>query len=61
MNINGGLHIPVMAQEAVECLNLRPHGVYVDGTFGRGGYTKEILKNDAGVRVIGIDRDPSAK
>lgn len=61
MSIDGGLHIPVMVQEAVECLNLRPHGVYVDGTFGRGGYTKEILKHDAGVRVIGIDRDPSAK
>lgn len=61
MNIDGGLHIPVLAHEAVECLNLHPNGVYVDGTFGRGGYTTEILKSMAGVKVIGIDRDPTAK
>lgn len=61
MSINGGLHIPVMVREAAECLNLRPGGVYVDGTFGRGGYTTEILNHEAGVKVIGIDRDPSAK
>lgn len=60
MSIDGGLHIPVMVREAAECLNLRPGGVYVDGTFGRGGYTTEILNHDAGVKVIGIDRDPSA-
>lgn len=61
MSIDGGLHIPVMVREAAECLNLRPGGIYVDGTFGRGGYTTEILNHDAGVKVIGIDRDPSAK
>lgn len=61
MNIDGGLHIPVMLMEAVNCLNLRPEGVYVDGTFGRGGYTTELLKRDAGVTVIGIDRDPTAQ
>jgi 16S rRNA (cytosine1402-N4)-methyltransferase len=61
VNIDGGLHIPVMLHEVVECLQLHPNGVYVDGTFGRGGYTIEILKRDKGVKVIGIDRDPSAK
>lgn len=61
MNSAGVLHIPVMLHEAIACLNLRPGGVYVDGTFGRGGYTKEILNHAAGVKVIGIDRDPSAK
>lgn len=61
MSSAGGLHIPVMVHEAIACLNLRPNGVYVDGTFGRGGYTKEILNHEAGVKVIGIDRDPSAK
>lgn len=61
MNSDGGLHIPVMLHEAVECLHLRPGGVYVDGTFGRGGYTTEILNHEAGVKVIGIDRDPSAQ
>jgi 16S rRNA (cytosine1402-N4)-methyltransferase len=61
VNSDGGLHIPVMVHEATTCLNLRPGGVYVDGTFGRGGYTKEMLNHEAGVRVIGIDRDPSAE
>jgi 16S rRNA (cytosine1402-N4)-methyltransferase len=61
VNSAGVLHIPVMVHEAIACLNLRPGGVYVDGTFGRGGYTKEILNHEAGVKVIGIDRDPSAK
>lgn len=61
MQDNIGVHIPVMLKEAVECLNLRPHGVYVDGTFGRGGYAKAMLESDAGVKVVGIDRDPSAK
>lgn len=61
MEENFGVHIPVMLQEAVECLKLRPHGVYVDGTFGRGGYTKAILEHKSGVKVVGIDRDPSAK
>jgi 16S rRNA (cytosine1402-N4)-methyltransferase len=61
VNNAGVLHIPVMVHEAIACLNLRPGGVYVDGTFGRGGYTKEILNHEAGVKVIGIDRDPSAK
>lgn len=61
MSNDGGLHIPVMVREAAEYLNLRPSGVYVDGTFGRGGYTTEILNHEAGVKVIGIDRDPSAK
>ncbi len=61
MNSDGVLHIPVLVHEATACLNLRSGGVYVDGTFGRGGYTKEILNHDTGVRVIGIDRDPSAE
>lgn len=61
MNSDGGLHVPVLLHEAVECLWLRPGGVYVDGTFGRGGYTKKILNHEAGVKVIGIDRDPSAQ
>jgi 16S rRNA (cytosine1402-N4)-methyltransferase len=53
------LHIPVLGRPSVEFLNIRDGGVYIDGTFGAGGYTRAIL--DAGdCSVIGIDRDQSA-
>jgi 16S rRNA (cytosine1402-N4)-methyltransferase len=57
----GGLarHIPVLAGRAVEWLGVRDGGVYVDATFGAGGYTRTILETP-GARVIGIDRDQSA-
>jgi 16S rRNA (cytosine1402-N4)-methyltransferase len=53
------LHIPVLVDEVVLALDLGPHRVVVDGTFGRGGYTKAILAA-APVTVVGIDRDPAA-
>jgi 16S rRNA (cytosine1402-N4)-methyltransferase len=52
-------HIPVLARRAVEWLAVRDGGVYVDATFGAGGYTRAIL-HTPGARVIGIDRDQSA-
>ena len=52
-------HIPVMANEVLTGLNLRDGGIYVDGTFGRGGYSQAILEA-AATRVFGIDRDPAA-
>jgi 16S rRNA (cytosine1402-N4)-methyltransferase len=52
-------HIPVLARRAVEYLNVRDRGIYIDATFGGGGYSREILAA-ADCRVIGIDRDPSA-
>jgi 16S rRNA (cytosine1402-N4)-methyltransferase len=52
-------HIPVMVREVIKGLNPRDGGTYVDGTFGRGGYSKAILEA-AATRVFGIDRDPSA-
>jgi 16S rRNA (cytosine1402-N4)-methyltransferase len=52
-------HTPVMIREVINGLNLRDGGTYIDGTFGRGGYTKAILEA-AATRVFGIDRDPSA-
>jgi 16S rRNA (cytosine1402-N4)-methyltransferase len=52
-------HIPVLGPEAVELLAPRDGGVYVDGTFGAGGYTRLILEA-ADSRVIAIDRDRSA-
>lgn len=53
------LHIPVLGQPAVKFLNVRDGGIYVDGTFGAGGYTRAILAA-ANCKVIGIDRDQTA-
>ncbi len=53
------LHIPVLGQPAVEFLNVRDGGIYIDGTFGAGGYTRAILAA-ANCKVIGIDRDQTA-
>lgn len=54
-------HIPVLLSEAVDGLNVRPEGIYVDGTFGRGGHSREILRRlGPGGRLVGIDRDPEA-
>jgi 16S rRNA (cytosine1402-N4)-methyltransferase len=52
-------HIPVLGREAVEWLAPRDGGVYVDATFGAGGYSRAIL-DVPGTRVIGIDRDRTA-
>src|SRR5579872_4917243 len=52
-------HIPVLARPAIDWLRVMPGGVYVDATFGAGGYTRTILET-ANTQVIGIDRDPSA-
>jgi 16S rRNA (cytosine1402-N4)-methyltransferase len=59
--VDGGLvrHIPVLAAEVLHFLSVRDGGVYVDGTFGAGGYTRAIL-NAADCHVIAIDRDKSA-
>ncbi len=51
-------HVPVMLEEAIEALAPREGGVYVDATFGAGGYARALL--DRGATVIAIDRDPSA-
>jgi 16S rRNA (cytosine1402-N4)-methyltransferase len=53
------LHIPVLGRRAVGFLNIRSGGVYIDGTFGAGGYTRAILAA-ADCQVIGIDRDQTA-
>lgn len=53
-------HVPVLLAEVCEALNAGRGGLYVDGTFGAGGYTRGILASHAGTSVIGIDRDPSA-
>ena len=59
--VAGGLarHIPVLGPAALGFLDVRDGGVYIDGTFGAGGYARMILET-ADCRVIGIDRDQSA-
>ena len=58
---DGGLarHIPVLGGRAIEWLDVRAGGVYVDATFGAGGYSRAILAA-ADCHVIGIDRDRQA-
>ena len=54
-------HITVMLNEAVQALVIRPDGVYVDGTFGRGGHSKLILSQlGEGGRLWVFDKDPRA-
>ncbi|MBC7829421.1 MAG: 16S rRNA (cytosine(1402)-N(4))-methyltransferase RsmH [Chitinophagaceae bacterium] len=55
-------HVPVLLQEMISVLDVRPDGVYVDCTFGGGGHAKEILKrlNDDG-RLFAFDQDADAK
>ena len=52
------LHLPVLLEEAVAALCVRPGGTYVDGTFGAGGHSRAIAA--LGGRVIALDVDPSA-
>ncbi|WP_291570695.1 16S rRNA (cytosine(1402)-N(4))-methyltransferase RsmH [Bradyrhizobium sp.] len=59
MSSSGSRHVPVLGAEAVAMLGPRDGGIYVDATFGAGGYSRAILAV-AGTRVIGIDRDRTA-
>ena len=54
-------HKPVLLNESIEGLNIKKDGIYVDGTLGGAGHSKEILRNlsDKGI-LIGIDRDEEA-
>lgn len=55
-------HIPVLAEECIEGLNIKKSGIYVDVTFGGGGHSRLILNKlgDKG-RLFGMDRDPDAE
>lgn len=56
-----GSHRTVLLKEAVDALKLKANGIYVDGTFGRGGHSREMLARlGADGRVIALDRDPQA-
>ena len=54
-------HKPVLLNECINGLNIKPNGIYVDGTLGGGGHSYEICKrlSDKG-RLIGIDQDAAA-
>jgi len=55
------VHIPVLASEAMDALAIQAGGTYVDGTFGRGGHSREILARlGPRGRLIALDRDPEA-
>ena len=53
-------HIPVLLNETIEGLNVKPDGIYVDLTLGRGGHSKEVLKRLTTGRLIAFDKDESA-
>ncbi len=53
-------HLPVLLDECLDGLAIKPDGVYVDGTLGGGGHSSEILKRLETGRLIGIDRDQDA-
>ncbi len=54
-------HVSVLLDETIEALNVRPDGIYVDGTLGGGGHAEQVLKRlTAGGRLIGIDQDEAA-
>lgn len=62
MQQNGNYHIPVLFNECIELLNIKPDGVYVDCTFGGGGHSRGILQHlNADGKLIAFDQDEDAK
>ncbi|XP_075738575.1 12S rRNA N(4)-cytidine methyltransferase METTL15 isoform X3 [Rhipicephalus microplus] len=57
---NGYSHTPVMLHEVIESLGIQQDQTFVDLTFGAGGHTQHILAAAKGVRVLALDRDPTA-
>ena len=53
-------HVSVLLEECLEGLNIKPDGVYVDGTLGGAGHSSQIVRRLTTGRLIGIDRDPVA-
>ena len=53
-------HVSVLLQECIDGLNIKPDGIYVDGTLGGAGHSSQIAKRLTTGRLIGIDRDPIA-
>jgi len=55
-----GYHSPVLLNECIEGLNIKPTGTYVDVTFGGGGHSKEIMKHLDGGKLFAFDQDADA-
>ena len=53
-------HKPVLLEECIQALNIRPDGIYLDGTLGRAGHSREIVRRLSGGRLICVDRDQAA-
>ena len=53
-------HVSVLLDECIEGLNIKPDGIYVDGTLGGAGHSSQIVKRLTTGRLIGVDRDPVA-
>ena len=53
-------HIPVLFNETIESLDIKPDGIYVDGTAGGGGHSEAILKHLTTGKLVSIDQDPDA-
>lgn len=54
-------HVSVLLHESIEALAIKPNGIYIDCTFGRGGHTREIMTHlGEGGRMYAIDKDPAA-
>jgi len=55
-----GWHTPVLREEVLDFLRIRPHGTYIDATIGTGGHAEAILARLTSGRLLGVDRDPIA-
>ena len=53
-------HKPVLLDECINGLQIKPEGIYVDCTFGGGGHSREILKHLKQGKLIAFDQDPEA-
>ena len=57
---NNFYHLPVLLDEVLAGLDIKPDGLYIDGTCGGGGHSDQIAKRLSGGTLVGIDRDPDA-
>lgn len=56
----GFFHVSVLLEECIEALNIKPNGIYIDGTLGAGGHSRRIAERLTTGRLISIDRDENA-
>ena len=61
MSVHDLGHVPVLLREALEALDVKPDGAYLDGTFGRGGHARAVLDRlGAAGTLFALDKDPAA-